>query len=746
MSLIVKAGKAAKRLLKSAHILPEEVPHISYARRIERVNTSERICAMTFDDGPMDLPAAPDQFHGRALTELLLDALSEFGAKGTFDVIGDTGLNYPDKAGRNGSAAWGGIRFDHYPDIHQDEHGGAVHNDRIIRRMLAEGHQITNHGYRHILFGKKPFVYGRRVHYGSVHSAVGDLKRLDAWMKENYGYDITMGRPPHYVDGLNGGFTSYDVYDRMGYQYLAASFDGGGWLPSGKRAKDALEAEIVAMTSPIRAALVENPDFFCGQIIFQKDGYNMSRRTPVAWGLPLQLEILHQYKYRVVTVEQLMEACPFTDVDREHPLFEKMARLAKRRGVAYSDNRLRLENHMTMGELAMLLAPKEEAMDLRWACMRRVKRRVHPYYGAVAWCKRERILPRDTDPDAPVTELPFGIFDKTKTFTRRAVYEAFREDWLNQGEYQEAEIRRIEEQLHGWAVPTLPPTSAALDAPEAAAESVADEVTVPVPDAATEPVADEVTARVPDAATELVADEVTLPVPETAAESVADEVTVPVPDAATEPVADEVTVPVPDAAAELVADEVTVPVPEAVTEPVADEVTARVPDAAAEPVADEVTARVPDAAAELVADEVTVPVPDAATEPVADEATVPVPDAAAELVADEVTARVPDAVTEPVADEVTARVPDAATELVADEVTVPVPDAAAEPVADATSAETQYVQALAEVYTEDSADVHKIRNLPHVDDIPHVDGIPHIEEPPAGIEDLFPEAGPGKER
>ena len=31
------------------------------------------------------------------------------------------------------------VRFDHYPDIHCDEQGGAEHNDRLIRRMLAEG-------------------------------------------------------------------------------------------------------------------------------------------------------------------------------------------------------------------------------------------------------------------------------------------------------------------------------------------------------------------------------------------------------------------------------------------------------------------------------------------------------------------------------------------------------------------------------------------------------------------------------
>ena len=76
--------------------------------------------------------------------------------------------SYPDKAGKVGSAAWGGVKYDHYPDIHQDDKGGAEHNDRLIRRILAEGHQITNHGYRHIIFGRKPFVYGARGYLGSL--------------------------------------------------------------------------------------------------------------------------------------------------------------------------------------------------------------------------------------------------------------------------------------------------------------------------------------------------------------------------------------------------------------------------------------------------------------------------------------------------------------------------------------------------------------------------------------------------
>ena len=107
MSLIVKVGKKGKRLVKK--LLPEEKRYLSYTRRVERVKTGRRVCAMTFDDGPMDLPAAPDRFEGRALTDVLLDTLGSFGAKGTFDVIGDTSENYPDTAGKVGSAAWGEV-------------------------------------------------------------------------------------------------------------------------------------------------------------------------------------------------------------------------------------------------------------------------------------------------------------------------------------------------------------------------------------------------------------------------------------------------------------------------------------------------------------------------------------------------------------------------------------------------------------------------------------------------------------
>ena len=426
MSLIVKVGKAGKRLVKKV-LAPAEKHHISYTRRIERIQTTKRICAMTFDDGPMDMPAAPDRFEGRALTDILLDTLAEFGAKGTFDVIGDTSANYPDEAGKLGSAAWGGVKFDHYPDLNCDEKGGAEHCDRLVRRMLDEGHQVTNHGYRHIIFGKKPFVYGKREYLGSLDKAVEDLRRLHTLMLDRYGYEMTMTRPAHYVDGIGDGFTSYDVCDLLGYQYMAASFDGQGWLPSVLSDPDAaLETEVNAMVEPIRKALENDPDFFCGQIIFQKDGYNMDKRTPVAWGLRKQLELLKEYGYQVVTVAELMEESPFADVGREDPLFDKLCALEKERAIVFSDNKLRLDDAMTWGELALLLCPKAEALSRRREMIRRAGKRLDTCVGAMAWCMERGLLKAGLKPEDKVTALPEDLFAETTDYTRRGVYAAWK--------------------------------------------------------------------------------------------------------------------------------------------------------------------------------------------------------------------------------------------------------------------------------------------------------------------------------
>ncbi len=345
MSAIVKAAKKIKKILRPAS------PFISFSRRINYVRTDKRICAMTFDDGPMLLPASPDAFGGKGLTEILLDTLDSFGAKGTFDIIGTTAHNYPDTQGALGSASWGGVKFDHYPDFSLDHMGGALKSDECLRRIISSGHTLSNHGYRHIIFGKKPFVYGAREHFDNIGEVIEDTQKLNDYIFENYAYKITMGRPAHYVDKISGGFTSYDAYSFLGMQYLGASFDGGGWLPE----KD-IEAETNAMIAPLKRALEEDPDCFCGKIIFQKDGYNMAKRTPVAFALKKQLELLYQYGYTVVGVDKLMEHSRFSDIMPSHPLYEKLCTLSDTHACIFSDNCARLEKNMTKGEFALLFS------------------------------------------------------------------------------------------------------------------------------------------------------------------------------------------------------------------------------------------------------------------------------------------------------------------------------------------------------------------------------------------------------
>ncbi len=212
----------------------------------------------------------------------------------------------------------------------------------------------------------------------------------------------------------------------MNYQYMAASFDGAGWLPSTHTdPEQALQAEVQAMIDPIRHALEKDPDFFCGQIIFQKDGYNMAKRTPVAFALGEQLKVLQEYGYQVVSVRELMEESPFADVGRDDPLFEKLVELAKEHAIVFSDNHLRLDDKMTIGELAMLLAPKKEAISRRVAKIRKDKK-ADAYDGALSWCQENGILPTSVKAEQFVESLPEAHFEQTNDFTRRGVYAAYK--------------------------------------------------------------------------------------------------------------------------------------------------------------------------------------------------------------------------------------------------------------------------------------------------------------------------------
>ena len=387
---------------------------LSPVRRIERVATKERICAMTFDDGPCALPAVPDHFRGKALTLVLAETLERYGAKGTFNVIGDTGGCYPDRPGKPGTPAWNGRSWDHFPDIGRDAQGGAVHCPELIGRLLAGGHEIGNHSYAHQLFGWTSLAQGQRKYQKDLEHVADSLRRLHQVMEDGWRYPMRLARPPHCMDDIKGGFTSYDAYALLGYQYLAASFDGAGRLPL-----HSYEEEVEAAWRPMERLLLEDPDALCGQVIALKDGYNRARRTPVADGLERQLRLLTDLGYKVVTASELLERAPFRDVLPDDPAAGAARKLLGRGWcVVYQDNALRPDAVLTRGELAMMAFGREtvrrriEMVRSGRAPFRDMEPR-HPYAAAAAQAVETGAMSAENDrfrPGAPVTPAELAQF------------------------------------------------------------------------------------------------------------------------------------------------------------------------------------------------------------------------------------------------------------------------------------------------------------------------------------------------
>lgn len=412
LTQIIKGAKATKRVLKGT-IADNKPIYMSSVRRIEQVKTNEKVCAMTFDDGPFNLPPSNTDTE-KPLTLVLLETLEKYNAVGTFDIVGDTSKSYPDEAGKHGSASWGGIKYDHYPDINKDSFGGAVNCNELVQRIIDGGHELANHGYQHILFGKKPFVYGKRAYFKDINEVVGDLNKLHSYIKENFDYEMKLSRPPHYVDKISGGHSSYDAYHQLNYQYMAASFDGAGWLPCAT-----YEEEVEATYKPLEKLLEEDPDALCGQIIFQKDGYNMARRTPVADGLEKQLEILSKHGYKVVSVSELCSYSPFTDIGQQDEIYNDAILLLKKGySIVYRDNTIKKDTELKKGELAFMLFGEQGTNERTKMLAQANKKYVcpgvkinHPYSGAIKLAlenKYFRLQGKKFNPDLQVTVKEFN--------------------------------------------------------------------------------------------------------------------------------------------------------------------------------------------------------------------------------------------------------------------------------------------------------------------------------------------------
>jgi hypothetical protein len=203
-------------------------------------------------------------------------------------------------------------------------------------------------------------VYGKRENLTNIKEVIDDLSQLHKLVNEKIGYEMKLSRPPHYIDKIHDGHTSYDAYRYMNYNYLAASFDGGGWKPScGDYRQD-----VNAMTEPLKMALDSDINSLNGQIIFQKDGYNMSHQTPVVDALPQVLELLTSAGYKVVTASELISMSPFEKIDDTDAMFIQARDLARAGyAIGYQNNTFQPDRTVTRGELAMMTIPPDILLE-----------------------------------------------------------------------------------------------------------------------------------------------------------------------------------------------------------------------------------------------------------------------------------------------------------------------------------------------------------------------------------------------
>jgi len=193
--------------------------------------TSERI-ALTFDDGPHPV-----------YTPMILDILKENGIKATFFIIGENAEKHPD----------------------------------IVRRIIAEGHEIGNHTYSH-------------PHLKNIgeKQLTKELKETEKLLKEKFSYTPALFRPP---EGYCCSAVTNSV-NTMGYTMVLWDVDTTDWAHN---PSDNIVKTVLASTKD-------------GSIILCHDFVTKPSPTPDA--IRVFIPKLKAKGYNFVTVSELKKADP----------------------------------------------------------------------------------------------------------------------------------------------------------------------------------------------------------------------------------------------------------------------------------------------------------------------------------------------------------------------------------------------------------------------------------------------------
>lgn len=410
---------------------------LSPVRRIDNVAPPEsgRVVAVTFEDGPTASAPSPEPRRGRwrgngspwgaemagsaaGITATILDILDSYHALGTFVVIGSTADNYPDSPGPSQTPYWNGTAFDHFPEYGQDALAGVANQPELTKRIIAAGHELANHGYRHRPSSRPQGSRARRAFLGGVAETLAEVKDLHDFVLERYGLAMRLGRPADSAEAVRAGDQAeiYEAYARLGYNYLGWSVDGGGWRPTA----GSYDNDVETMVLGLQRALEKDGQALSGHIVSERDGYNMSRESPVLSALPRIMQLFRNYGYKVVTVSALLRMSPFNDLAPGEPAFP-VAKALLERGfwIAYRDNKVRPSQPLVRGELAVWAMGAEKA-DPSTLGERPVYADVlpgHPYRWHVEtaatrglWRGLGGKTGRPTDPDGRGSRV-FGIWD-----------------------------------------------------------------------------------------------------------------------------------------------------------------------------------------------------------------------------------------------------------------------------------------------------------------------------------------------
>jgi cellulose synthase/poly-beta-1,6-N-acetylglucosamine synthase-like glycosyltransferase/peptidoglycan/xylan/chitin deacetylase (PgdA/CDA1 family)/spore germination protein YaaH len=207
---------------------------------VRRTGDREGYASLTFDDGPDPV-----------WTPLILDALRREGVRATFFIIGENGAIRPD----------------------------------LVRRIVAEGHELGNHTYTHPNLGET-----------SARVTELELNATQRLIESLTGRSTVLFRPPYFGDAeptTPDELRPMEVSERLGYLTVGLRIDPDDWARPGT-------GEIVRRA--LAGAASRDPDAR-GRVLLLHDGGGDRSETVAA--LPALIRGLRAQGLRLVPVGEL---------------------------------------------------------------------------------------------------------------------------------------------------------------------------------------------------------------------------------------------------------------------------------------------------------------------------------------------------------------------------------------------------------------------------------------------------------